>query len=160
MQKCNLGLKWVPLMVCFSFISFCVMIVPKIGITNDTGSVSATASAGQTGQNWFWTTYKTEAMVTVTSAAEQDDGVYQMRVKVTGKIEKTSRYVGLGGGTTVNFSSSASCAFTDDLDDDKTYRVWGSGNDDFSISASSSGDITGEITSASGGCTAHYPQQP
>jgi len=108
----------------------------------------------------FWTTYKTEADVSVESAAQSDLGVYEMRVEVTGKNPKTTWYVGGGGGTTVPFSSSDGCAYTDDLDDDNTYRRWGSGDHDISITASSEGCITGIITSASDSSSASYPDQP
>lgn len=158
MLKRNLELKWVPLLVSFFFISFCVMIFPQFGTTqNNTGSATATATAGKTGQNRFWSTYRAHAKMELESAPD-DIGVYEMRVKVTGKKEKTTWYVGAGGGTVVPFTSGA-CAFKpDDLEDSKTYRTWGSG-DDIKISASSSGNITGTITSASDSCTAHYPQQ-
>lgn len=160
MQKRNLELKWVPILMSFFFISLCVMIFPKYGTThNHTGSATATATAEKTGQNWFWSTYKTHAKMVVESAPN-DIGVYEMRVKVTGKKEKTTWYVGLGGGTTVPFTSGA-CAYTDDLEDGKTYRKWGSGSgNDISISASSSGNISGSNTSASDSCSASYPQQP
>ena len=159
MQKHNLGIKSVPILACFFFIALCVMTVPKIGITaNDTGSVNATATAGKTGEN----TYKAEAAVTVTSAAKQDIGVYEMTVQVTGKKPKKARRYGwlgqlLGASTTVEFSSSDGCAFTDSIDDNKTYRVRGS-TSNFKISASSSGNINGIETSASGSCSASYPQ--
>lgn len=161
MQKRNFGYQWILRFFYFSVIAVCITIFPKMGTTQGgSGSVSASASAGQTGQNMFWTTYKTDAEVTVESAAVLDLGVYEMKVKVTGKNPKTTWHVGLGGGTTVPFESSAGCAFSDDLDDDNTYKRWGSGDHDISITASSEGDINGIKTSASGSCSAKYPDQP
>lgn len=158
MQKRNLELKWGPLLVSFFFISLCVMIFPKFGTThNHTGSATATATAEKTGQNWFSSTFKTHAKIVVESAPD-DIGTYQLRVKVTGKPAITTWFVGLGGGTSVPFTSGA-CAFTDEKKDDNTYKKWGSGSD-ISISASSSGSISGTDTSAIDICSASYPQQP
>ncbi len=153
MLKRNFELKWIPLLASFFLISLCMITFPKFGTThNHTGSVTATATAEKTGQNWFYSTYKTHAEVVVESLPN-DIGVYAMTVKVTGKKPP------LLSGRTQRFSSCA-CAFTDDMESGKKYYQWGSGSGDFKISASSSGCINGRSTSASGSCTVNYPQQP
>ena len=147
MQKRNLEIKWGQILVSFFFILLCIMIFTKYGTThNHTGSATATVTTGKTGQNWVWSTFKTQANMDVASSPN-DIGVYEMKVKVTGKKEKTTWFVGLGGGTVVPFTSGA-LPYTDNLDDGKTYRTWGSGGK-IKISASSKGNIVGITTNAS-----------
>ena len=137
--KRHLTLLAVSLCVCLLF----VFTTPEVGRT-DGVRANADAYAYQYGQNWFWSTFKSEAYADV-YAPEGTIGVYQLEAAVTGKNTKRTQQLPFFDGTTKDTQ----------IRNSNTYRAWGSGSN-VRFSASSEA----YITSNAGDDDADYAQYP